>query len=89
MGQEHRLHLTTTLGRDSARCDIVLHDGKVSAEHARVRYEDDQFVLYDLGSTNHVFVNDHEVDRTVLHDGDVIQLGPATAFAFLAVEVGG
>ncbi len=67
-----------TIGRDGSRCDIVLEDGAVSAEHARIRFENGQFVIYDLASLNGTFVNNRRVHRQILMDGDVIRLGNTT-----------
>ena len=67
-----------TIGRDGTRCDIVLDDGAVSAEHARINFENGQFVIYDLASLNGTFVNRQRVQRQLLMDGDLIRLGNTT-----------
>jgi len=64
-----------TIGRDGTRCDIVLDDMTVSAEHARIVFEHGQFVIYDLASLNGTFVNQQRVQRQLLMDGDSIRLG--------------
>lgn len=70
----------TTIGRD-AQNDIVLDDTAVSRQHAKVRTESasgkkkDQFYLYDLGSSNHTYVNGRRIDRACLRDGDEIRIG--------------
>jgi hypothetical protein len=74
----HQFNLRTgpnTIGRDSRRCDIVLDDGAVSAEHARINFENGQFVIYDLASLNGTFVNRQRVQRQLLMDGDLIGIG--------------
>lgn len=63
------------IGRDSSRCDFVLDDELVSGQHAQVRLEGGQFVLYDLASTNGTFVNNRRVQRQMLMDNDVIRIG--------------
>jgi len=65
---------TTCLGRAKAN-DIVLDDVSVSGQHCRVRWENGQFVLHDLKSTNGSFVNEQRVTRHVLRPGDVMKLG--------------
>jgi hypothetical protein len=65
----------TIIGRDGTRCQVVLDDRSVSAEHACVQWENGQFVLYDLASTNHTFLNDTRIQRQTLMDGDTIRVG--------------
>jgi len=65
----------TTIGRDGARCEIVLDDDAVSKEHARVQWEHGQFVLHDLASTNGTFWNERRIQRQGLLDGDEIRVG--------------
>ena len=65
----------STIGRDATECDIVLDDDTVSAEHAAVLYENGQFALYDLASTNGTFLNERRIQRQPLMDDDVVQLG--------------
>lgn len=67
-----------TIGRDGTRCDIVLDDRAVSAEHARINFENGQFVIYDLASLNGTFVNRQRVQRQLLMDGDLVRLGNTT-----------
>src|SRR3954471_6496425 len=63
-----------TVGRSST-CDIRMADAGVSSKHAKIWCEDGQYFLMDLGSTNGTFVNDKDVDREQLSDGDVITFG--------------
>lgn len=74
-GHDHRLAAETTIGRDGASCDLILDDEAVSARHALVRFERNQFVIHDLASTNGTFVNGEKVDRVTLTDGDTVTLG--------------
>jgi pSer/pThr/pTyr-binding forkhead associated (FHA) protein len=67
----------TTLGRKPGN-DIVLDTMVVSGSHCAFELVGvaDVF-LQDLGSTNGTYVNDRMVkERTRLHDGDVIAIGP-------------
>lgn len=68
----------TTLGRDGTRCELILEDPAVSAEHACVQWENGRFVLYDMASRNGTFVNDARVQRQALLDGDSIRIGNTT-----------
>jgi len=66
------------VGREGEYNDIVLADATVSRQHARVRWEQGEFVLYDLASANGVFVNGVQVQRQPLHNGDRLRLGAVT-----------
>lgn len=63
-----------SIGRARAN-DVVLDDSSVSSQHCRVRPEQGRFVLYDLKSTNGTLVNGRRVERHLLEEGDVIQVG--------------
>jgi hypothetical protein len=65
---------TTVLGR-GAEADVRLSDTGVSRRHAELRLEGDQVTVVDLGSTNGTVVNGRRVERTVLAEGDVLELG--------------
>ena len=54
---------------------IFLDDVTVSRNHAAVVREGDSWVLVDQGSLNGTFVNRRRADRTVLTDGDELQIG--------------
>ncbi len=82
-GKEHRLDNQITVGRDPGRCEIVLDEGKISSEHARIRFEQGRYVLFDLASTNHTYVNNQEIQKHVLQDGDQVRLGPNVQMTFV------
>jgi hypothetical protein len=79
-GGQYRLFTKTMIGRHPVN-DIVLVDSAMSAIHASVAWENDQFVLYDLQSTNGVYVKEsaeyswRRVTTAVLHDAMQIKLG--------------
>lgn len=75
------------IGRDAAQCEIVVDDPTVSKRHAEIRYENGQFVLYDLASTNGTFVNNRRVQRQGLLDDDDVRLGNV-AFVFKQAKIG-
>ena len=68
----------TTIGRDSDN-DITLDDELVSKHHAVVEIinldKGIEFLIQDLNSTNHTFVNDSPIELYKLKDGDVIRIG--------------
>ncbi|HYB22413.1 MAG TPA: DUF3662 and FHA domain-containing protein [Solirubrobacteraceae bacterium] len=60
----------------SRDCDVVLDDAGVSRRHAHIRPTPDGWTLEDLGSTNGVRVNGHELHGVhALHPGDRLELG--------------
>jgi hypothetical protein len=67
-----------TVGR-GASCNIRIGDAGVSSKHAKIWCEAGVFFLMDLGSTNGTFVNDRDVDREQLSDGDTITFGMTKA----------
>src|SRR3989454_647366 len=67
-----------TIGRASA-CNIRIADSGVSSKHAKIWCENGQYFLMGLGSTNGTFVNEKDVDREQLSDGDVITFGMTKA----------
>jgi two-component system, NtrC family, sensor kinase len=62
------------VGRDR-HCEIHLDDTEASRVHAEINYEEDTFVLRDLGSSNGTFVNGNRVESHKLMVGDRIQIG--------------
>ncbi len=86
-GKEYGLQRRdNVIGRDGTQCDIVLDDTAVSKQHAKVKFENGQFVVVDLGSTNGTFVNNRRVQRQSLLDGDDVRFGNTT-FVFKEVRM--
>lgn len=63
-----------TIGRHT-KAAIFLDDVTVSRNHAVMTREGDDYVIIDQDSLNGTFVNRHRRERTVLRDGDEIQIG--------------
>ncbi len=74
-GRDYRLADTTTIGRDVVGCDVILSDAKLSKQHARIRKEGEEFILYDLASKNGTFVNGTKIQRQILTDDDLLLVG--------------
>lgn len=68
------LKKTTVLGRLHTN-DVVLEDANISRVHAEIKLEDEGYAIYDLGSTNGIYVNGKKKKKWVLHDGDTVALG--------------
>ena len=69
------------IGRESAICEIVLQNPKVSRLHAEVVSMDGRVMLIDRNSSNGTFVNDQKIDKKFLEDGDIIHFGGRNAVA--------
>jgi Protein of unknown function (DUF3662)/FHA domain len=70
-----------TIGR-SRECDIVLNDSNVSRRHAELRPLGDGWTITDLGSTNGVRVNGHDVrpnEPEPVQAGDRLHVGTVDA----------
>lgn len=70
------------IGRDK-NASLQLFDGRVSREHAMVRYNAGQYEIADLRSTNGVYVNGARItDARVMQHGDRIEIGNAGTMIF-------
>jgi FHA domain len=70
------------IGRDPAKCQIVLPEEGVSREHAWVVATDEGVLVIDRGSSNGTYVNSVEAGRVIkaqLRDGDRVLIGPRGA----------
>lgn len=54
---------------------IRIDDVYSSGKHASLRYDNQQYTLTDLDSSNGTFVNDEEITKVVLKDNDIISIG--------------
>ena len=73
-GQRHGL----SLGRHPDLVDEVIHDDQVSRRHARIKVNDNQFLIEDLNSSHGTFLNRHRLSpfRPVRLDyGATVALG--------------
>lgn len=69
-----------SIGRKGA--DIVWNDSKISRMHARITLEDDEFHIWDFGTSNGTYVNDERIRAaTPIRENDVIKMGD-TIFVF-------
>ncbi len=53
--------------------DVVITDNLVSRHHAEIRYKDEKFMLYDMGSTSGTFLNNKKIEKNEIFSGDMIQ----------------
>jgi len=74
-----------TLGRVQDN-DVVLSHPQVSAYHAQLTREQESYLLTDLNSTNHTYVNGLQVTSQLLQPRDEIRIGPFR-FIYTAAEL--
>ena len=56
--------------------DIIVEDKRVSRYHAQIKYQDGQFAIYDLGSTNGITINNTpHMRQHTLRNGDHFTIG--------------
>ena len=75
-GTRRTLTVPLTLVGRKAGCDIRLNVDGVSALHCVLAAGPDGLFVRDLQSTSGTFVNEERVPNRVLHDGDMIGIGP-------------
>ena len=81
IGQRFPVGHELTIGR-SADNDIVLADNFVSHHHVCVYQRENAYIVEDLGSRNHTYLNDGILTgRAYLRVGDVLRIG-AVALRF-------
>jgi diguanylate cyclase (GGDEF)-like protein len=91
IGRDFRLRRGTMVIGRGLDADIRLPDDLASRRHARVEFawnpidETVAFVIVDLQSTNHTFVNSRPIDRIELKSGDTIQIGD-TVLKFVLLD---
>src|SRR5689334_7004217 len=85
--EQHTLLFTTPfrIGR-ADDCEFRVNDDYVSRYQAEAVFENGQWVVRDLGSTNGIFVGEYRVPQAPIHDTLVIRLGAGGPFVSVAVE---
>lgn len=64
----------TILGRQMG-AGLRLWDSKVSRQHCKIVLEEHSAVVVDLDSSNGTFVNEEQIERAELKDGDLLRVG--------------
>ena len=66
-----------TIGREESAAQIVLGDKSVARLHARIRWRDGAYWLYDEGSSNGTFLNHERLGLApkLLRDQDLVRIG--------------
>lgn len=63
----------TIIGR--AKADIIITDPVVSTSHCQIQEIADEFVLFDMNSTNGTYINKKKIIKAKLNVGDIISIG--------------
>jgi pSer/pThr/pTyr-binding forkhead associated (FHA) protein len=54
--------------------DLIINDPRISRFHAQVRFEDGQFMVYDMDAKFGTYVNSELIEKCVVVSGDTISL---------------
>lgn len=81
---------TMTIGRGET-CGLRIDDPEMAAEHATVEHHEGGLLVRDLGSMSRTLVNKREVQRAVLHHGDMLEIGLTSLLvqAFVQADITG
>jgi pSer/pThr/pTyr-binding forkhead associated (FHA) protein len=72
--------VVTNIGRLNEN-HLIIADGRVSRRHAQIRFVQDHYVIFDLGSSGGTYVNNVRITQSILNPGDIISLaGVAIVF---------
>ena len=66
--------------------DIVVDDDGTSRQHAVLERHDDRYAIVDQGSSNGTFISGKPVERHVLADGDLVNVGPACTLRYTRTD---
>ena len=73
-GKYYPIKHGTIIGRKEG--SLILDDPKVSSRHAKFTVENDDFVIWDLGTSNGTMVNGRKIrEATTLQENDLIKIG--------------
>lgn len=70
-----------TIGRELDNTIVVIHKS-LSRYHAQIINNEHGVIITDLGSLNHTFVNEAQIEQCQLNDGDLVRCG-SVIFKFL------
>ncbi|MFW5925760.1 MAG: FHA domain-containing protein, partial [Myxococcota bacterium] len=62
------------IGRGAKHADLAIKDGNISRRHVAVVFQNGQFFIRDLGSTNGIEYAGERVEARRIDDGDVFHL---------------
>ncbi|MHB8776797.1 MAG: FHA domain-containing protein [Anaerolineales bacterium] len=83
-GQQYKLSKKQVIGRDNV--EIIIRDPRMSRSHASVEVFGTEYLLRDLSSVNHTYINNEMIQQpTIMKHGDKIRVGN-TEFEFIIKE---
>jgi len=71
-----------TVGRDAKTNRLCVPNNHISRNHFRIVFSEGNYTIYDNKSANGINVNGRNVEKSILYNGDVIQVANAT-FTFI------
>jgi pSer/pThr/pTyr-binding forkhead associated (FHA) protein len=77
-----------TIGRNMKN-DLHIDNLAVSNFHARIKREQDKYVLEDLNSTNGTYINGEKITKYELQDGDIASIGKHSLTFLLDKDLNG
>jgi len=85
LGKRYILNSASLLIGRTEKAHIFIDRDSVSRNHAKVYFEDNNYYASDLGSTNGTFINDNQIQKALLVDGDLLKIGEII-FKFLSQD---
>lgn len=73
------------LGRGD-NVDVCISGTSVSSKHAKIDYQDSEFILTDLGATNGTRINGEKIQESPIHDGDLVAFGMENYLARITMK---
>ncbi|MEC4982586.1 MAG: adenylate/guanylate cyclase domain-containing protein [Oscillatoria sp. PMC 1068.18] len=85
--RRHQLQIgVNTIGRAPDNSIVLMH-GSISRRHAEIKLTESDCTIEDLQSSNHTFVNEVQIERCELQDGDSVRCGNVV-FKFVCLPIG-
>ncbi|HEY7348427.1 MAG TPA: FHA domain-containing protein, partial [Ktedonobacterales bacterium] len=78
----HIARRVTTLGRHSTNNIAIKSDMSISRQQARLVWQGGAWYIEKFPDANTLTVNQQNVEQAMLHHGDIVGLGPDSAFIF-------
>ncbi len=70
------LNTPITIGRDTDNQICLPYDNRVSRHHAKIIFENDEYWIEDMESTNGTYLNDVKlVEKTLVSSGEIFLVG--------------